>query len=146
MEENNLNHPDHTANSSEEPNQEDSPNTLPDEGSPEPNQETPAPPQQNNQSQPYYAPWQNPQRTSTQTPPPPNYQYQNQNQPTAQLPKEPTNPMAVTSLILAVFSILLSCCCFPVGFIIGFVLAMIGLVLAILSKKENHFLDLLLPV
>ena len=34
---------------------------------------------------------------------------------------------------------LVSCCCFPVGFIIGFVMAMVGLVLAILSKKGKPF-------
>lgn len=53
--------------------------------------------------------------------------------------QQPTNPVAVTSLILGIISMLVSCCCFPIGFIIGFVLAMIGLVLAISSKKGKPF-------
>lgn len=53
--------------------------------------------------------------------------------------KPPVNPMAATSLVLGIISLLVSCCCFPVGFIVGFVLAMVGLVLAISSKKGKPF-------
>lgn len=47
--------------------------------------------------------------------------------------------MAVTSMVLGIVSLLVSCCCFPVGFIIGFALGMGGLVLAVLSKKGKPF-------
>ena len=53
--------------------------------------------------------------------------------------RPPVNPMAATSLVLGIISLLVSCCCFPVGFIVGFVLAMVGLVLAISSKKGKPF-------
>lgn len=140
MEENNLNqHPDHKTDSSEEPVQEGIQDNPSREEPSAPSQEEPKPIPQNNQSQPYYAPWQNPPGNSEQLPhqPTPNYHYQNE--PSSQMPKTPTDPMAAASLGLGSFSLLLSCCCFPVGFIIGFVLAMIGLVLAILSKKGKPF-------
>lgn len=42
-------------------------------------------------------------------------------------------------MVLGIASILLSCCCFPVGFIIGFALGMGGLALAVISKKGQPF-------
>lgn len=54
-------------------------------------------------------------------------------------PKPPVNNLAVTSMVLGIVSLLVSCCCFPVGFIIGFALGMGGLVLAVLSKKGKPF-------
>ena len=53
--------------------------------------------------------------------------------------KPPVNNMAVASMVLGIASILLSCCCFPVGFIISFALGMAGLALAIISKKGQPF-------
>ncbi len=70
----------------------------------------------------------------------PNPNFQNANfQGQQGMNRPPVNPMAVTSLVLGIISLLVSCCCFPVGFIVGFVLAMIGLVLAISSKKGKPF-------
>lgn len=62
-----------------------------------------------------------------------------QPQPASPPPKQPANNMAVTSMVLGIVSLLVSCCCFPVGFIIGFALGMGGLVLAVLSKKGKPF-------
>lgn len=42
-------------------------------------------------------------------------------------------------MILGIISMLSSCCCFPVGFIVGFALGMGGLVLSIMSKKGQPF-------
>lgn len=51
----------------------------------------------------------------------------------------PVNNMAVTSMVLGIASMIISCCCFPAGFIIGFALGMGGLALSILSKKGKPF-------
>ncbi len=42
-------------------------------------------------------------------------------------------------MIMGIASILLCCCCFPVGFIISFALGMGGLALAVISKKGQPF-------
>lgn len=72
-----------------------------------------------------------------------NYYYYGQTPPPEQgrgyQPKPPVNNMAVTSMVLGLVSVLISCCCFPIGFILGFALGMGGLVLAILSKKGQPF-------
>lgn len=81
----------------------------------------PVPPQQNDNYYYHYG----------QTPPP--------GQNPGPVPKPPVNNMAVTSMVLGIVSILISCCCFPIGFILGFALGMGGLVLAILSKKGQPF-------
>ncbi len=98
-----------------------------------------------NPQQPYYqhpAPGQ-PSSWQGQQPQNENYYYYGQNPPPepgrGYQPKPPINNMAVTSMVLGLVSILISCCCFPIGFILGFALGMGGLVLAILSKKGKPF-------
>ena len=71
---------------------------------------------QNNYNQGYY---QNPNQNPYYTVPP-------QGQP----PKKESNPMAVTSMVLGIFSII-SCCASPLAVLLGIG----GIVLAILSKK-----------
>ncbi len=74
-------------------------------------------------------------------PMPQNNQYWQDSQPQPQpsQPNAPVNNMAVTSMVLGIASMIISCCCFPAGFIIGFALGMGGLVLSILSKKGKPF-------
>lgn len=122
------------------------------------------PPQNNYGSAPPQAPWQqnqNPQQNDPyynpyyQTPPPGNYYQQNDqnqppqgnpydpynqsNQPNQPVQKPPVNHMAVTSMVLGIVSLLVSCCCLPVGFIGGFAIGMAGLATAIISKKGEPF-------
>lgn len=90
-----------------------------------------------------------------QAPPPGNYYQQNDpNQPPQRNPydpynqsnqpnwppqKPPVNHLAVTSMVLGIVSLLVSCCCLPVGFIGGFAIGMAGLATAIISKKGEPF-------
>lgn len=65
--------------------------------------------------------------------------YNQSNQPNPPFQKPPVNHMAVTSMVLGIVSLLVSCCCLPVGFIGGFAIGMAGLATAIISKKGEPF-------
>ncbi len=54
-------------------------------------------------------------------------------------PKKPADKKEVTSVLLGIVSILVSCCCFPAGVCVGFAAAMAGLVLSILSRQNGRF-------
>lgn len=112
-----------------------------------------APWQQNpnpQQQDPYYNPYpQNPQPNGQWDSNQGNYDPRNYNQSPYQPPfhQQPNQPMqnpprnnvAVTSMVLGIVSLLVSCCCLPVGFIGGFAIGMAGLVTAIVSKKDQPF-------
>ena len=125
----------------------------PDEGS-EPSQQPQSSGQDNspspNQNGSEQSPWQYPPQNSYGQPEQNGYNqnnygqnnynqgyYQNPNQnpyytvpPQGQPPKKESNPMAVTSMVLGIFSII-SCCASPLAVLLGIG----GIVLAILSKK-----------
>ncbi len=54
--------------------------------------------------------------------------------PGSQPPRRESNPLAVTSMVVGIFSIV-TCCASPLGIVLG----ILGIVLAILSKKGQPF-------
>lgn len=52
--------------------------------------------------------------------------------------KKPADRKTTGAIALGVFSLLVSCCCFPLGVCVGFAAAMAGLALIIISRTENQ--------